>query len=157
MSIFNSFKKMGKGGQAVKGFLSPLTNKEKVAVSNLNPLIYDAVIKEKSGQGPQVIVEGGADKLLKKLEVDDIRRLKESVELGKKGQACRNMTEAAEYFGKAIEVNPYADLALMSYGCAIANTGRLREGIKWVEKAVAVNPDNVQARQNLQAMKASLK
>jgi len=44
----------------------------------------------------------------------------------------------------------------MSYGAALARQGDLRGGIKWVEKAVEINPDNERARQNLKAMKADL-
>ena len=44
----------------------------------------------------------------------------------------------------------------MSYGCILATQGNISEGIKWVEKAVQMNPTNERAKKNLQAMKRNL-
>ncbi len=60
--------------------------------------------------------------------------------------ANSNITEAGVNYKKAAEINPYNDLALMSYGVCFARKGNLQEGIKWVEKAVQVNPRNEGAK-----------
>ena len=96
--------------------------------------------------------------LLRKLTAGEIQRLQESVESGQKadGIAGSNMKEAARLYKKAAEANPYNALALLSHGVAVANLGNLREGIKWVEKALKVDPGNERIRSNLKGMKAAL-
>ena len=142
-------------------FLAPLTQEEKVEVSNLNPLIYDTTIQEKKGVSTTSIIaeDDRFIHLLRKLEIADLERLRESVKFTRDADEAAsqgNMAEAARLYRRTTELNPYDDLALMSYGVALAKQGDLREGIKWVEKAVSVNPKNERARRNLQAMRANL-
>ena len=48
----------------------------------------------------------------------------------------------------------FADIARLSdAGCALANQGDLREGIRWVETAINVNSENELARRYLSAIK----
>jgi tetratricopeptide (TPR) repeat protein len=155
MSLFDFFKQTGKDD----GFLSPLSATEKSKVVNLGIMVYQSIIMEKEGQAVDIIgVEKEELDLLRKLPVEDIRRLSQSATLVIKAdeKTGTDMREAAEGYKKAFEANPYNDLALMSYGCAIANGGNLREGIKYVEKAVNVNPDNERAQRNLRGMRAHL-
>ena len=146
--------------EEAKSFLGGLSSEERVHVSNLNPLIYHAIIKEKKGeQAPAIVMQDeAAVSLLRRLRVDELEQLSASVEAGQEGDAAAssNMSRAAACYKKAVDINPYNDLALMSYGCALANQGNLREGVKWVEKAVKVNPKNDRARRNLQGMKRNL-
>jgi len=154
MGIFEKlFKK------ETSSFLSPLSWNERRAVSNLNPLMYDVVMKEKRGEPvPTVVTDDETPfTILRKLPVADIEILMQSVEYSMKADKAVDSREQMQLYRKAAELNPYNDLALMSYGCAAANDGNLREGIKWVEKALKVNPDNARARRNLQGMKASLR
>jgi hypothetical protein len=141
-------------------FLGPLSLEEKIAVGNLPPLDYMSIInKKKAGPVITVITDNPEDqrrmRLLEKLEAADLERLAESVQLVMKADraAVSNISEAARLYRKAAEVNPYNDLALMSYGCALARQGNLQEGIKWVEKALQVNPKNERASRNLASMK----
>ena len=96
-------------------------------------------------------IDQAAIPLLRKLEVSDIEKLLEAgkfmIEADKAIQQ-RNLAEAARLFRKAVDFNPYHDLALMSYGTTIGMQGNLREGIKWVEKAIQVNPKNERAKRN---------
>jgi tetratricopeptide (TPR) repeat protein len=142
-------------------FIAQLNHEEKVSIGNLNPLIYTTVIQEKKGQSTTSIItdDDRSIQLLRKLDISDIERLLKSVNStleADKAASQGNMSEAARLYKKTIELNPYDDLALMSYGVSLAKQGNLREGIKWVEKAVSINPKNDRARKNLQGMKADL-
>jgi tetratricopeptide (TPR) repeat protein len=145
-----------------EGFLAALTPAQRIKVSNLNPLIYEAIAAEKRGQQTAtVVMVGGGEEvlgLLRQLEVADLERLAESVRMSMQGDqaSSRDMEQAAQHYKRAAEINPYNDLALMSYGVALAKLGRLREGIQWVERAIKVNPGNQRARENLRLMKADL-
>jgi tetratricopeptide (TPR) repeat protein len=123
----------------------------------LNPIIYHTIIKEKKGEeAPAIIMEDQAAlTLLRKLRVEELEQLSESVNAAQEGDRLPD-SEAAGCYKRAFEINPYNDIALMSYGCALANQGNLSEGIKWVEKAVKVNPNSERARRNLQGMKRDL-
>ena len=155
MGIF----KRASTGEA-KTFLGSLSSEDRIRVNNFNPILYQSIIKEKKGeQAPAIVMEDEADLvLLRRLRVDELERLLASVEAGLEGEraATSDMSRAAGFFKKAADINPYNDLALMSYGCALANQGKLREGVKWVEKAVKVNPRNERAKRNLQGMKRNL-
>jgi len=150
-----------------KSFLSSLTHVERQAVTNLNPLIYDQIIKDKKDQQSIAMEVYSMDKheaasaneaieSLRKLSVSEIESLRESAVNVVKADNCTDQAEKAKLYRKAADLNPDNDLALMSYGCTLANQGNLREGIKWVERAVKVNPKNERARRNLQGMKANL-
>ena len=143
-----------------KSFLAALTQEEKVAVSNLNPIIYYAIIKEMKGEDAMQVITDDPRLVatLGKLPVSDLETLAEAVQFCRRADALPNpnTAEAANLMLKATELNPYFDIAFMSYGCTIANLGRLREGIMWVEKALAINPKNERARRNIQGMKAGL-
>ena len=144
-------------GEEVQSFLCSLSPDERVRVSNLNPLIYHTIISEKKGEpAPAIIMEDEtALTLLRKLSVEELEQLSASVKAAQEGDRAAD-SMAASCYKKALEINPYNDIALMSYGCALANQGNLREGIKWVEKAVKVNPNNERAKRNLQGMKRDL-
>ena len=147
------------GGTAASGFLSALPQKDRVRVSNVNPLILEFILKEKRGEdAPVMLGDEATFALLRKLSVGEIQKLKESVEYGQKGDAVAgsSMSQAASMYKKAFEANPYNSLALLSHGVALANLGNLREGITWVEKALKVDPNNERIRNNLKGMKAAL-
>jgi len=143
-------------------FLGPLSRDERVAVSNLNPLIYDTIVAEKEGkETPGIHFASGDDsklQLLRRLEVDDLKRLRQSVASGQDGDrvAPGDQSLAARHYRAAVDLNPYNDLALLSYGVVLAEEGKLAEGIKWVEKARAVNPSSDRIRRNLDRMRADL-
>jgi len=141
-------------------FLSSLTHEERLAVNNLNPIMYESIIKEKKGESnPNIISENENDlRLLRKLDIPSLERLNESVKCTMKADSLSlsNISEAAKFYQKASEINPYNDLALMSCGVAFARQRNLREGIKWIEKALSINPNNERARRNLEAMKRDL-
>jgi len=139
-------------------FLAGLSRQGKVKVSNLNPLIYQCILKEKSGEdAPAMIGDEAAFALLRKLSVAELERLQQSVECGQKAdRAGSDMRRAAALYKKAAELNPYNSLALLSYGVALANLGDLRKGIKSVKQALKVDPGNERIRSNLKGMKADL-
>lgn len=149
-----------KSDEGAKSFLGGLSSAERVRVSGLNPILYHAVIKEKKGEeAPDIIMEDQtALSLIRRLRIDELEQLLASVEAAQEGDraASSNMSRAATCYKKAADINPYNDTALMSYGCALANQGNLREGVKWVEKAVKVNPANERAKRNLQGIKRNL-
>jgi tetratricopeptide (TPR) repeat protein len=145
-------------GKKKPAFLSSLRLEDRVAISNLNPLVYEMIIKEKKGEDtPMVITDDETTlALLRKLTVSDLETLSESVKHSMKADNSSNPSEQASLYRRAASLNPYNDLALMSYGCALANQGNLREGIKWVEKALKVNPNNERALRNLHGMRSAL-
>ncbi len=149
----------GEGHTADASFLSALSRKDRARVSNVNPLILEFILKEKNGEdAPAMVGDEAMFASLRKLSVGEIDKLKESVEYGQKGDAAAgsSMGQAASMYKKAIEANPYNSLALLSYGVAVANLWDLREGIKWVEKALQIDPQNERIRNNLKGMKAAL-
>ena len=151
-----------KGGSGKGSFLSPLTAAEKVEVSGLTPLLYMAVIQEKRGEAAPAIIAGPGTidlEILKKLSIEDLETLKEAIdvvqEADSRSQSGDDAGAAAKY-KEAIDINPYDDIATMSYGVCLAHQGRLREGVKWVEKAARLNPGSDRIRGNLAAMKANM-
>lgn len=139
-------------------FLSTLRYAERVAISNLTPLIYAVIIQEKKGEGstPIIMEEESLLVALRKLSVSELEILSQSVYNSMKADNESNPSKQTLLYKYAFELNPYNDLAIMSYGCALANQGNLREGIKWLEKAVKINPKNERAFRNLQGMKAHI-
>jgi tetratricopeptide (TPR) repeat protein len=147
--------------QIKDGFLDLIKKAERSAVSNLNPVIYRTILREKAGhEAPTIISTDETDlDLVRRLPPQDIEVLCKSVESGQRGDEAASegdLEDAARHYRDAFERNPYNDLALMSYGVALAQQGQLREGIEWVEKALKVNPQNERARNNLKAMRSEL-
>lgn len=136
-------------------FLVPLSRAEKVEVSNLNPILYQLIIGEKRGEQPVTMVTetpGLAD-LLRRLDIWDLEQLAESVKCAMQVDSLTGKAAAAQC-KKAADINPYNDMAVMSYGCILANEGVPWEGAMWVERAIQINPANERARRNLAAIRA---
>ena len=158
--IFGGSNSPSKGikNESRTNFLSVLSDDEKASISNLNPLMYQEMIKEKQGEKIKVATLPGDNTatLLTKLNIEELQILSQSVQFAIQADSVSDQ-EALRLYKKAFELNPYNDLALMSYGCLLASQGNLREGIRWVEKAVATNPKSERTRRNLEGMRADLK
>lgn len=145
----------------ISDFLTGLAPAERSAVSNLNPLLYQAVIMEKKGENAPTIITDDSHtfELIHRLDASEITQLADSVQSSIQGDdaiARNDLAKATQHYQRAFELNPYNDIALMSYGVCLARRGQLREGIRWVEKAVAADSSNERARRSLEMMKADL-
>jgi tetratricopeptide (TPR) repeat protein len=145
--------------QARADFLPGLCLEEKVSVSTLPLFLYDLIVRERSGEPVPHVVPGEfgvALSILRQLELRDLERLRSSVQAENEGEAAAasaDNEQALRCFKTAITANPYNDVALMSYGCLLANIGHHQKGIPWVEEAVRINPANENAARNLRAMR----
>jgi tetratricopeptide (TPR) repeat protein len=148
------------------GFLSQLSQEQRSAVSNHDPGFYEMIMAAKVGGYTDLnFINVGtssnmeiAGKLLWELSDAELKRLAESVRYTIRADAAvqSDQEEAARLYRKAFELNPYDDIPIMSYGVLLAQQGDLREGIKWLERAVEVNPKSERARQNLKTVKSML-
>lgn len=151
-------------GVSASGFLNSLSKEEKVAVSNRDPQVYEAVIIAKRAGYANMATYNldnstfDVGKLLWGLEIVDLERLRDSVicTIRADQAATADILKAAELYHRAMELNPFDDVATMSYGVALAQQGDVREGLKWVEHAVKLNPGNERAQRNLAAVKSYL-
>jgi len=150
---------------SAREFLGPLSRKERVAVSNRNPDVYEAVISAKrAGNANPAFVNLDTTsrldvgQLLWKLDIPDLERLTDAVRftLQADAAAASDLNEAARLYKNAFDRNPYDDLAAMSYGVALSQAGELQEGMKWVKRALELNPANERAKRNLAAIKSHL-
>ena len=57
--------------------------------------------------------------------------------------------EAIELYRAALKLAPGCDLYLMSIGCCYANLGDLSRGLKYLERAAEISPQEERIRQNL--------
>jgi len=57
--------------------------------------------------------------------------------------------EAENEFRKAVETNPYNDVAHNNMGILLLNQGRPDEAILWLEKAMALNPHDKEILEDL--------
>ena len=139
--------------------LGPLNSVERVAVSNLNPLIYQAVINEKKGEKSSSVIlnDKHTMELLTKLSIFDLEFLCKSVKAsirGVKYEERKAITQAFKHYRRAFNLNPYNDVAIVNYGVLSAEQGNLRDGISYLERALKINPDNERARMSLATMKS---
>ena len=132
---------------------------ERSHLSAVTPVMCAFAIREKEGADDLTFTEVGTNHLqiLRKLDIEELKTLQKSIEFVIKGDECQNEVQAAEFYRKAFEINPFDDIALMSYGSLIAGQGKLVEGIRWVKKAIEVNPTNARAIANLRAMEQDLR
>lgn len=144
-------------------FLAPLSKEEKVAVSNQDPGVYQAMIMSRRADVHAVHFDltssqFNVGELLSRLSISDLERLAESVSFTIRADEASNtdLAQAAELYKKAFELNPFDDIAIMSYGVALAMQGSVREGIKWIEQALEVNPNSERARRQLEGFKSYL-
>jgi tetratricopeptide (TPR) repeat protein len=149
--------------EATREFLYPLTGKEKVAVTGLSPAVYRAIIMSKRAYTGVTSMDVDTSKsdvgaLLLKLDVADLERLAESLEFTREADraAASDFAKAEQLYQKALQINPFDALAAMSCGVALAKQGDLRGGLKWIERAHDLDPDNERIMQNLAELKAML-
>ncbi len=165
-------------------FLAPLSAQEKLAAGNFPLDVYESIILEKTPGVPNLVMASpGPDAfarlqsqqdILRKLEVGDIRRLKESVAqvmeadlvargakpvgpvIVARGGSAQDLVRGAEIYGLAARWNPYNALALMSCGVALAKAGYLREALPWLERAREVDPESQRIKTNIEAIRADV-
>ena len=171
MSIWRNF--LGRRNHAAKtnspkpaaGSLSPLTHEEKVAVSNALPELYERVIADKRrgiASAPTVYMTTSkfdVPALLWKLDIPDLECLAEALRAGMRAEAAaatQDYDQAIRLFQQALERNPFSDMAAMGCGVCLFKQGKTREAIKWIERAIRLNPNNPQAQRNLRGIKLHL-
>jgi tetratricopeptide (TPR) repeat protein len=149
--------------ETTREFLYPLSRQEKVAVTGLSPAVYRGIIKAKNSGAKVAIVDVNSPKydmgaLLMKLDIADLERLAESLELTLQADqaGASDVAEAEKLYRKAFEINPFDAVAAMSCGVALAKQGNVREGLKWIQAAHDLAPDNGRIAQNLAAIKSML-
>jgi predicted Zn-dependent protease len=136
-------------------FLGKLTPAERVQISNVPLMLYDLMRMEKSGQKvPNVPFDSSVVQLLRKVSRSDLYVLKASVENGTKAEQVPGPLRI-DYLRKAVKLNPYNSVAMMSYGVVLAQEGHLQEGLTWLEKAQALDPSDERIRHNLEAVNAA--
>jgi tetratricopeptide (TPR) repeat protein len=128
--------------------------------------MYEAVMAAKKGPYSRVefITPGSsapfdeAGPLLAKLNEADLQRLAESARNNIRADAAVDVDveEAARLYRKAAELNPYDDIALMSYAILLTRQGKIREALPWAERAAQVNPKSERTRRNLEGMRRML-
>lgn len=64
------------------------------------------------------------------------------------GRAHRHQ-EAVEFYRKALKLAPGCDLYLMSIGCCYANMGNVRRGLRYLERAYEISPNEERIKRNL--------
>lgn len=57
--------------------------------------------------------------------------------------------EAIEFYKKALKLAPGCDLYLMSIGCCYANMGNVRRGLRYLERAYEISPNEERIKRNL--------
>ena len=127
-------------------FLSLLTDEEKVEISTFPPVFYRIISKKKTE--PKVLTAtDNKNAVLARLTIAELEQLALSAEAEIEGDDLlgSNDSEARASYKKATEINPYNDRALMKYAFSLANKGNFREGMKWAEKAIQLNPKNMDA------------
>ena len=65
--------------------------------------------------------------------------------------------KAIALYKKIATLAPWDEICLMTIGVEYANTGDYNEAIKWLKKALAVNPKNGRVRSNLEGVMAAAK
>lgn len=66
-------------------------------------------------------------------------------------------SEAIALYKKVSELAPWDEICLMSIGVEHANAGNYIEAVRWLKKALVLNPDNDRVRSNLQKVRAFAK
>jgi tetratricopeptide (TPR) repeat protein len=56
---------------------------------------------------------------------------------------------AIQHYRQALKLAPGCDLYLMSIGCCYANMGQTKIGIKYLERAAEISPNNARIHKNL--------
>ena len=69
--------------------------------------------------------------------------------------AQHRIPEALPHFFKAVELSPGSAAALSDLGGALAQAGRTREAAEHLRRALAIDPANEAARQNLAIIERS--
>lgn len=142
-------------------FLGALSTAERAAVSALEPALYQTVLSSKQGGYTGASFSGNFPPKLQaglealwKLDSADIRRLEEFASLTDRATdvAAQDIAEAARMYRKAIELNPYGDIAIRSYSIALYKQGEIDDAITWAKRAAQVNP-STENRDWLQGLK----
>jgi uncharacterized RDD family membrane protein YckC len=134
--------------------------------------VYETVIREKTPGVPNLVYAApGPDAfwrlqeqlaILRKLNIEDLKRLKESVSLVMQADVVARRGDVlayirgAEMYSNAARFNPFNELALMSCGVSLARAGYHGEALPWLARALEVNPGNERVKTNIEAVRADI-
>lgn len=143
----------GSKGPALKparGLFAGFSDEEKRDLSTRNVLMLEAEKSKRQGGNVQVL--GERHGLVERLSDEELNRLIEIRKLMMKGDATKG-AEAISQYKQVATLAPWDDICLMSIGVEYANAGNFGEAIRWLEKALALNPSNARIRNNLEGVK----
>lgn len=156
MDLFNN-----KTGSTTKAF-SKLTIEEKRKILNQRPSILKQLWEQiKKGEETAIIDSTGGPSynvILKKLSNEEFQLLIQGLEACADGDrySSSKPLAAIEKYKVAVEILYWDEIAMMSLGCVYYNIGRNHEGLKWLEKAFKLNPNNERVKRNLEAVKSMM-
>jgi tetratricopeptide (TPR) repeat protein len=88
-----------------------------------------------------------------KQDVEWAEQVMSIAELASAASQRSDFAKAIQLYKKALKLAPECDLYLMSIGCCYGNLGKPREGLPYLERAAAINPNNARIRNNLAGIK----
>ena len=139
----------------MSNLFAQFSDDEKRMMLDWNMLYLKGERVRRTGQVPVADMTGAPD-MIRRVSDAELERL---IEL--RGLVERAMTTSGEkaiaLYKKIATLAPWDEICLMTIGVEYANTGDYNEAIKWLKKALAVNPKNGQVRSNLEGVMAAAK
>ena len=133
-------------------------NQESISRDQMDLLWVDIsalnILKATTGKGQVTHTvpddQGGLRELQVTAEdIDWAERVNKLAEKASNASNCKNYTEAIGFYRKALRMAPGCDLYLMRIACCYANLGQPQKGIKYIERAAQISPENKRIQSNL--------
>ena len=129
------------------------SDSEKRELLNWDQFFLTSEKKRRDGK-LKVVDLSGAQPLAKRLSDRELDTLIEIRKLMSNADSTTG-SKAIALYKKVLKLAPWDEICLMSIGVEYAEAGNFKEGIQWLQKAMAMNPNNERVRKNLEAVKAA--
>lgn len=132
--------------------LSPAERREAL---DLDDFYLQSLLDARRGRG--TIVHVGVDlSFTSRMTDSDIEEAVRITRLQKQAMAASeagNHREAIRLLEQIVHIAPFDSISMMSLGVQYANLRNGAEAVRWLERALRVDPDNDRIRRNLSAIK----
>jgi tetratricopeptide (TPR) repeat protein len=136
-------------------FFRALSLEERRTVLDTSEFVFRGVLRERAGELKVVHSSPEFAALISRLTDDDLVEAAELARLSQLAHHEPDLEKSIALYQQIVERAPFDSISLMSIGVQYRRLGQRRLAVRYLERALATDPDNERIRRNLDNVRSS--